>query len=457
MTVSITDSKVTYTGSGITGPYTFTFPIYASTDLVVERYTIADGTTTTFVLNTDYTVSGSFSSTSPAGGTVTLTTSLSSSYKLIIRRILNYTQSVDLQPNDDLPAQTLEVSGLDRLVMLIQQLYEVVIRSVSRDSSYSSGLTIPVPSALQYLRWNSGATALENATPTTTELDYGGSMQYGADASKAASPTAGDIYVATDTKRLYFCFSPGTWTTQLDHTNLQTMTGAAFNFAQGSDIASATTTDIGAATGNYAVITGTTTITGLGTIQAGTMRAVKFSGALTLTHNATSLILPSGANITTAAGDCALFVSEGSGNWRCLFYAKASGQSVVATSSASQTEMEAASSNSVMATPGNVNWHPGVAKAWALIDGVTATAQILASRNCSSVTDNGTGDYTLNFTTAFSSANYAAIATVHQNGADDSRTAIIKTLASGSVRVRADNGAGTYKDAYISVACFGDQ
>ena len=99
----------------------------------------------------------------------------------------------------------------------------------------------------------------------------------------------------------------------------------AVNMAKGTDIASATTTDIGAATGNYVQITGTTTITGLGTAAAGVWRNVTFTGILTLTHNGTSLILQTGGNITTAAGDTALFVSEGSGNWRCLFYSRASG------------------------------------------------------------------------------------------------------------------------------------
>lgn len=103
------------------------------------------------------------------------------------------------------------------------------------------------------------------------------------------------------------------------------MTSKALNFAQGADIASATTTDIGAATGNYVNITGTGTITGFGTVQAGTTRWLKFAGACTLTHNATSLILPTGANITAAANDTALFVSEGSGNWRCLCYHRTSG------------------------------------------------------------------------------------------------------------------------------------
>lgn len=85
-------------------------------------------------------------------------------------------------------------------------------------------------------------------------------------------------------------------------------------------IASATTTDLSTVTSIEVSVTGTTTITGLGTATAGTMRNVSFAGALTLTHNATSLILPTGANITTAAGDYAYFLSLGSGNWRCLSY-----------------------------------------------------------------------------------------------------------------------------------------
>jgi hypothetical protein len=95
--------------------------------------------------------------------------------------------------------------------------------------------------------------------------------------------------------------------------------------AKGSDIASAATTDIGAATAEFVDVTGTTTITALGTIDSGIERTVRFTGALTLTHNATSLILPGSANITTANGDCAIFRSLGSGNWKCVSYVKQSG------------------------------------------------------------------------------------------------------------------------------------
>lgn len=107
------------------------------------------------------------------------------------------------------------------------------------------------------------------------------------------------------------------------------MSAAALNEAVRVDVASATTTDIGAAASNYVRITGTTTITGLGTVASGVRRKVVFGGALLLTYNVTSLILPGAASITTAAGDCAEFESEGSGNWRCTDYQAASGKPVL--------------------------------------------------------------------------------------------------------------------------------
>lgn len=97
---------------------------------------------------------------------------------------------------------------------------------------------------------------------------------------------------------------------------------------KGSNIASATTTDLSAATGDYVHITGTTTITGFGTAAAGVQRTLVFDAALNLTHNATSLILPGATSLTTAAGDTAIFRSEGSGNWRCIEYQDSAGQNL---------------------------------------------------------------------------------------------------------------------------------
>lgn len=106
---------------------------------------------------------------------------------------------------------------------------------------------------------------------------------------------------------------------------------------KGADIASATTTNLANATGWYLDITGTTTITGFGTVNAGQIYMLRFTGALTLTYNASSLILPGAANITTAAGDVAFMMSLGSGNWRCLVYQRASGLAGDVTLTGTQT------------------------------------------------------------------------------------------------------------------------
>ena len=95
---------------------------------------------------------------------------------------------------------------------------------------------------------------------------------------------------------------------------------------KGSDIASAGTISIGE--GGFFHITGTTTITDIdfGTDKSGRHAWLVFDGALTLTHNATTLILPGAANITTAAGDSCLVVSEnGTDNVRVVVYLRATG------------------------------------------------------------------------------------------------------------------------------------
>lgn len=91
-------------------------------------------------------------------------------------------------------------------------------------------------------------------------------------------------------------------------------------YSQGANIASAGTVNLDTATGDYVNVTGTTTMTAI-TLQQGRESTVVFGGALTLTNGA-SLILPTGANITTAAGDIAVFRGEASGVVRCISYTK---------------------------------------------------------------------------------------------------------------------------------------
>lgn len=107
-----------------------------------------------------------------------------------------------------------------------------------------------------------------------------------------------------------------------------TMSGAMLKWAKGADVASATALPL-ITDGNYFDVTGTTTITSFNSVGVGTWIRLHFDGALILTHNATDLILPGGANITTAAGDEAEFIEYASGDYRCVSYTKASGLPVV--------------------------------------------------------------------------------------------------------------------------------
>lgn len=165
----------------------------------------------------------------------------------------------------------------------------------------------------------------------------------------------------------------------MTNTRPRTVVGA-LNENKGADIASATTTDIGAATGNYLDVTGTTTITGLGTVQAGTRRIVTFTGALLLTHNATSLILPGGANITTAAGDVAAFVSLGSGNWRCVAYQKASAAPITLSPITNSLGADVALNNTGSYFTGP-SIAQGTAGVWFVSGTVTATSGGVANIN----------------------------------------------------------------------------
>ena len=103
------------------------------------------------------------------------------------------------------------------------------------------------------------------------------------------------------------------------------MSSAGIDFTSPeTTVASAATTNIGTSATRRVLVSGTTTITSFGT-TINRERIVRFGGALTLTYNATSLILPTGASITTAAGDVARVESDGSGNWRVTDYMKADG------------------------------------------------------------------------------------------------------------------------------------
>jgi len=94
------------------------------------------------------------------------------------------------------------------------------------------------------------------------------------------------------------------------------------------------------------------------------------------------------------------------------------------------------------------------ARAWVNFNG-TGTVAIRASGNVSSITDNGTGDYTVNFTTAMQDANYAVETSSIATAANAPRHTQYNTLAVGSVVVYCCDTAGGVADpTSLSVAIF---
>jgi hypothetical protein len=107
------------------------------------------------------------------------------------------------------------------------------------------------------------------------------------------------------------------------------------------------------------------------------------------------------------------------------------------------------------------------ALAWVNFNG-TGTVAIRSSYNVSSITDNGAGDYTVNFATALSDANYCPVFGV-QSGATTSTTRQINISSSGDssapvtktttalrILVGASNAASLIDVTEINVLIFGN-
>jgi hypothetical protein len=104
-------------------------------------------------------------------------------------------------------------------------------------------------------------------------------------------------------------------------------------------------------------------------------------------------------------------------------------------------------------------------RAWVNFNG-TGTVAIRASGNVSSITDNGTGDYTVNFTTAMVDANYAVVGTATQTNDTNADTGVVamnrntSELQQSTTAVRLDtqansNTSGATVDClYVFIAIF---
>jgi len=209
-------------------------------------------------------------------------------------------------------------------------------------------------------------------------------------------------------------------------------------------------------------VTGTLPIANGGTGQTTLAAAsiVTYTGTETLTNKTLTAPTIASANLTTAltlAGAAGtngqVLTSAGSGlpSWTTI----ASG-----LSAATQAEMEAATSNTVSATPSNTKFHPGVAKAW--IKAVGNGTSITVSHNITSITDTGVGNLLVTIATDFSSANYVIVACPEGNTTDNDNAKLLLTtftISAGAFSSWCHNvlGGGAVDPTSYFFACFGDQ
>lgn len=97
-----------------------------------------------------------------------------------------------------------------------------------------------------------------------------------------------------------------------------------------------------------------------------------------------------------------------------------------------------------------------IAKAWVNFNGTTSPGTIRSSYNVSSVTKNGTGDYTVNFTTPMADANYS-VSLNFGNAATFLASGSVGVISTSSVRITSGNLSSANTDApNCNVQIFGN-
>ncbi|CAN7625497.1 hypothetical protein [Aminobacter sp. LjRoot7] len=104
--------------------------------------------------------------------------------------------------------------------------------------------------------------------------------------------------------------------------------------------------------------------------------------------------------------------------------------------------------------------HQGVAKAWVNFNG-TGTVAIRDSYNVTSITDNGTGDYTVNFAASMPSVNYVACGMCRPNtngrATMEINTTVDPTASAFRFTTNAFSGIQTAADSsWVLLSFFGD-
>lgn len=308
MTVTNTTNTVEEAGNGSKTAFTFSFKAQATTDIQVFKVNTSTLVATLQIEGSgaDYTVA---LNDTTEGGTVTYTVAPTTSENSFIKRLMTLDQQTDVPTEGNIPEIALN-NEFDKSRMIDIQQQEELARSLHfAETSSLSDVEVPEGTSAsdragKVLAYDSTGTAMQLLNPTSVV---------------GTDPIAvkGDIVQgdsAGDAEKL--AISSNQWDILTVGSNGKLTYGNPFDIVmrKGSDVASAAALPV-LTDGNAANVTGTTTITSINSVGVGSIKVLKFDGALTLTHHATNLILPAGNNITTVAGDVHVFYEYASGDW----------------------------------------------------------------------------------------------------------------------------------------------
>jgi hypothetical protein len=146
MTVTTSDRSVDYTGNGATIAFPYNFKIYKAEHVKVSLLTIATGAVQELT-DSEYAITGI--GYFEIGGVVTYPlsgTPLASTHKIIIERVVPYTQEQAINNQAGYRPETVERS-LDLTVMMVQQVAETLVDKTIRVPDYENSVQVLPPVA----------------------------------------------------------------------------------------------------------------------------------------------------------------------------------------------------------------------------------------------------------------------------------------------------------------------
>lgn len=165
MALSSTTDRVAFSGNGSTTAFSFPYKFFAEADLTVILKNNTTGAEVTKTLTTHYTTTGAGTE---VGGTVTMITAPATGETLIILRNKSDIQELALTDNGKIPSENI-IKQLDKIVMMIQRVYNTMLRSVRLPEGFTATFDPKLPAIMVvdgYLKTDSAGTAFEYISET---------------------------------------------------------------------------------------------------------------------------------------------------------------------------------------------------------------------------------------------------------------------------------------------------